>query len=392
MPSPITMPKFGMTMTEGTIVRWSVTDGDCVEKEQPLAEIESDKLVNDLEAPATGTVTSILFEEGSTVQVGEVIGWILLEGESKQDIAPPDRGPAPLEPSAGEQPLRRAQASQTPASVSTAARPLASPTARREARARGVDLETITGTGPKGRITKEDVLQFAGQQAGADEGHEPDTIEPLSAMRQAIVRHVIRSAAIPQIVLYSHADASVLLRLREHDPTIAFDDMIAWCVARALVDHRYLNASFCDDAIRLHQKISIGLAVTIEQGLVIPVLRDAAKLSLRQISAERSRLVERARSRKLTAEDTCGSAFTLTNLGMYPVDRFEALLNPPGVAIMSIGRIQQVAGPGDEGGIGLRPIIEFGLTLDHRVVDGAAGAAFLKDFVAQIETIALKGA
>ena len=391
MPAPITMPKFGMTMTEGTIVRWSVADGDRVEKEQPIAEIETEKIVNDLEAPASGTLTSILFDEGTTVQVGEIIGWILLKGESEKDIPPPsDRGPAQVETPAAEQP-RATRPVEASASARTASTPVASPSARREAREQGIDLATVTGTGPKGRITKEDVLQAVQQQAGADSGDDSDTIEPLSAMRKAIVRHVTRSAAIPQIVLYSHADGSAMREVRNHEKTIAYDDMIIWCVAQTLGDHRYLNASFSDDAIRLYQKTNIGLAVAVEGGLVIPVLRDAAPFSLRQISAERSGLVERARSRKISEQDTCDSGFTLTNLGMYPVDRFEALLNPPGVAIMSIGRIQQLAVPMEPGGIGLRPIIEFGLTLDHRVVDGATGAAFLKDFIARLETIELEG-
>lgn len=225
-------------------------------------------------------MTNILFDEGSTVPVGETIGWILLEGESNNDIARQfDHGIMQAETSAAEQ-SGATLPFEASAPVSTASRPVASPAARREARQQGIDLATIIGTGPNGRITKVDVLQVVQLQATADHGHDSDTIEPLSSMRQAIVRHVMRSAALPQIVLYSHADASALLELRLHDKAIAFDDMIARCAAQTIVDHRYFNASFCDNAIRLHEKTNIGLAVNVEQGLVIPVLRDAATVSV----------------------------------------------------------------------------------------------------------------
>jgi pyruvate dehydrogenase E2 component (dihydrolipoamide acetyltransferase) len=214
---------------------------------------------------------------------------------------------------------------------------------------------------------------------------------PLSPMRQAIVRHVMRSASIPQIVLYSHADASLLLKVRQRDKTLAVDDLIAWCVARTLVDHRYLNASFEDVGIRLHKQVNIGIAVAVDQGLIIPVIHDCTRLSVSQISTERNRLVERVRSRRINEDETRGGTFTLTNLGMYPVDRFEALLSPPQAAILSIGRIRQKAFQVGECAVGFQPVIEFGLTLDHRVVDGAAGAAFLRDFINRIETITPEG-
>jgi pyruvate dehydrogenase E2 component (dihydrolipoamide acetyltransferase) len=391
MPVPITMPKFGMMMAEGTIGRWLAVEGDHIEKDQVLVEIETDKAVNQLTSPASGTLSGIITEEGGTASVAETIGWVLLEGESPQDIPGTSRdGVEETEPSVLEQDnMAPRSAVANPPSKPT--RIIVSPVARRLAKELGVDLATVTGTGPNGRITKENVLQVTQRQTALTDSSPLSEMVPLSPMRQAIVRHVMRSAVIPQVVLYSHADASALLKVRQRDKTLALDDMIAWCVARTLVDHRYLNASFENVGIRLHRQVNIGIAVAVDQGLIIPVIHDCARLSVSQISAERNRLVERVHSRRINEDDTREGTFTLTNLGMYPVDRFEALLSPPQAAILSIGRIHTMAFPVGEGGVGFQPVIEFGLTLDHRVVDGAAGAAFLRDFINRIETITLEG-
>jgi len=379
-------------MAEGTVSHWLAAEGDRIEKDQVLVEIETDKAVNQLMSPASGTLVGIITEEGSTAAVAETIGWILLEGESPRDIpasAPGGRvektGQAISEP---EDTVLRTERETPPLKP---ARVMVSPVARRLAQELGVDLATVTGSGPNGRITKEDVLQATPQPPPLAVSKPSSEVVPLSPMRQAIVRHVMRSAVIPQIVLYSHANASVLLQVRQRNKTLALDDMIAWCVAQTLVDHRYLNASFEDNGIRLHQQVNIGIVVAVDQGLIIPVIRDCARLSVSQISVERNRLVQTVRSRRINEEDTRGGTFTLTNLGMYPVDRFEALLSPPQAAILSIGRIHHMASPAAEGGVAFQPVIEFGLTLDHRVVDGAAGAAFLRDFINRIETITPEG-
>ena len=391
MPVPITMPKFGMMMAEGTIGRWLAAVGDHIEKDQVLVEIETDKAVNELTSPASGTLAGIITEEGGIASVAETIGWVLLEGESPQDIClVSSRGAEEIDPSVLE-PERTAQHSEMATSPSNPTRVIVSPVARRLAKELGVDLATVTGRGPNGRITKEDILQVTQQQTVLTDSSPLSEMVPLSPMRQAIVRHVMRSASIPQIVLYSHADASLLLKVRQRDKTLAVDDLIAWCVARTLVDHRYLNASFEDVGIRLHTQVNIGIAVAVDQGLIIPVINDCTRLSVSQISTERNRLVDRVRSRRINEDETRGGTFTLTNLGMYPVDRFEALLSPPQAAILSIGRIHQMAFPAEERGVAFQPVVEFGLTLDHRVVDGAVGAAFLRDFINRIETITPEG-
>ncbi len=391
MPVPITMPKFGMMMAEGTVVRWLAEVGEHIEKDQSLVEIETDKATNELVSPASGTLAIIIIEEGATASVSDTMGWVLLEGESRQDI-PRVSGDSAVETVEvllkQEREVSQSEPAMPPSKPSRVA---ISPAARRVAKDLGVDLTTVTGTGPDGRITKEDVLQATQRQAELTNKDPSSEIVPLSSMRKAIVRHVTRSVVIPQIVLYAHADASALQEVRQREKAIAFDDMIVWCVARTLVDHRYLNASFEDNGIRLHKQVNIGVVVAVDQGLIIPVIRDCTRLTINQISAERSRLVNCVRSRQIKEEDTLGGTFTLTNLGMYPIDRFEALLSPPQAAILSIGRIRQVACPVDESAVKFQPIVEFGLTLDHRVADGAAGAAFLKDFINRIETITTEG-
>ena len=251
---------------------------------------------------------------------------------------------------------------------------------RRLAREKGVDLNTITGTGPDGRIVKEDILN-------AGQAQQPFTAEPLSAMRKAIANTVTQSAAIPRIVLYTSVNVSVLINLRQQDKQIAYDDMFALCIARTLKDHKYLNASFEDNAIHLHNSVNLGMAIAVEGGMMIPVIRQVEKLSLQQISMERKRMVQLVRSRKIATEDMAEGTFTITNLGMYPVDSFEALISPPQAAILSIGRIQQKAMPADERGVVFQPTMTLGLTMDHRVADGAAGAAFLKDLITHIESL-----
>ena len=206
-------------------------------------------------------------------------------------------------------------------------------------------------------------------------------------MRAAITRTVTASAAVPQIVLYARADASRLQELRKKDHSITFDDAIVYCVGRTLTEHETINASFEEQGLRLHRQANVGFAVAIDAGMMIPVIRGVERLSLRQISDERASLVERVRTRTIDQRDLAGGTFSVTNLGMYPVDRFSALVHPPQAGILSVGRIQQQAIPDTGGGVTFVPMMELGLTLDHRVADGAAGAAFLKDMIQRIETI-----
>ena len=371
-------------MTEATVIRWLVSSGDRVEKKQPLIEIESEKIVNEIESPADGTLADCSAAEGDIVPVARTIAWILMDGESVADIP---SGPRPMEPPCtasvsvkeiADPDIRR----QPPAGI--ARRAPSSPAVRRLAREYGVDLSNIVGSGPDGRILKEDILRATQPESPSD---KEGSFEPLSAARRAVAATVTRSAAIPQIVLYASADVSALAALHQQDKSIAYDDMLICCVAKTLQHDKYVNASYEKGGIRIHAQVNIGMVASVKQRLLIPVIRDADKLSLGQINAERKRLMDLVRSQKITEQDTSGGTFTITNLSMYPVDSFTALLNPPQAAILSVGRIRHIAAPADDGGVVFRPQMTFGLTLDHRVVDGAAGAVFLRHLIARIERL-----
>ena len=382
MPVPVRIHKLGMTMTEATVIRWLIAAGDRVERKQPLIEIETEKIVSEIESPAHGTLAGCSVAEGDIAQVAQTIAWILIDGESVADV-----------PSGPEQEGRASDAAQSAEELTT---PIAqreqsadgtrsapsSPAVRRLAREYGVDVSAIVGSGPGGRILKEDVLRAAQQETLPK---EDGSFQPLSPTRRAIAATVTKAAAIPQIVLYTSADMSALVTLQRQDKSIAYNDMLVCLAAKTLQRHRYLNASYEEKGIYLYTQVNIGVVVTVNQRLLIPVIRNADGLSLKQISAERKRLMDLVRSRRITEQDTSGGTFTITNLSMYPVDSFAALLNPPQTAILSVGRIQQTAVPADDGGFVFRPRMTFGLTLDHRAVDGAAGAVFLRHFVARIE-------
>ena len=335
MPIPVKMPKLGLTMTEGTLVSWLAKEGDKIEKKQDIAEIETDKIVNQLSSPADGTLVRIIAEEGDEIDVAETIAWILAEGESENDIPTEDSD--------------------------------------------GLGIQVASEVSPETATAEQSETQ-------ADESR----LEPWSDMRKAITRTVTQSAAIPQITLFSRASASKMMELREQDKSIAYDDVIIFCVSRTLKQHPHINSTYEDAGLQIHPQANVGLAITMDEGLMIPVIKTACSLSLSQIGEERKRLVGLVRSRSVLTNELEGGTFSITNLGMFPVDRFTALLYPSQAGILSVGRIQQLAVSGDNGQIALAPFIELGLTLDHRVADGAAGAAFLKDLIDKIENLKLE--
>ena len=382
MPVPVTMPKFGLTLTEGTVAHWLVSEGDRVTQDQPLAEIETEKIVNELVAPADGVIASMQRMEGESADVTAIMAWILQDGESVDDIPSDKPASRPAAPASAPKTAKRVPAAAKPSQAPS------SPSARRLARELGVDVAVVIGTGPGGRITKEDVQRAADSpQPSEPEPSAPaDGVTPWSPMRQRVIQSVTTAASIPQLTLFSRADATQLRALRERHPDVLYEDGILFSVARTLRDHPYVNASFTEDGAQLHDPVNIGLAVAVERGLMVPVIHNADRLALTDIASARQQLVERVRSRKTSSQDLSDGTFTITNLGMYPVDRFVALLNPPEAAILSVGRLQDqpVVAHGE---IVVRPIIELGLTVDHRVLDGAEAAAFLSDVVARIESL-----
>lgn len=364
------MPKFGLTMHEGTIQRWLKSEGEEVRAGEPLFEVETEKVLYEVEAPASGVLAKILFPASSTVPIRTVIAVIAEAGEEPGEVASrygarasqaaPPRAPAPT------------SEAKTDAASRPGAGGRATPAARKLAERLGVALGAVRGTGPGGRITREDVERVAG---GGEGGVR--TI-PFSGMRRTIAERMQRSLhEAAQLTITTEADVTEMVaRRRKLPPEITYTDMITQAVAQALTRHPLLNSRLERDRIMLLPQINIGIAVAIEEGLLVPVIRNADRKSLAEVAAERARLVEKAKGRTLTAEELADATFTVTNLGNYGIDSFTPIVQMPQVAILGIGRI--VAKPRfAEDGIWNRKLITLSLSFDHRVIDGAPAAAFL---------------
>jgi len=414
------MPKLGLTMEEGTIIRWLKGEGEKVEKGEPLFEVQTDKVVMEVEAPASGTLGKILTPEGETVPVVQVIGYILEPGEEA-----PEEWPilAAIREAALAKPVSGTRVLATPAAkrlardkgidltkvrgsgeggmitredllrfleekpapeVTAAERVKATPRARRLAQEKGVDLSQVRGTGPQGRITEQDLLDFL----AAQEFLTPGPIQRLTAQRMA---ESFTSA--PHFYLTIEAKATKLVELRERLRSVVekkvgvgltFTDILIALVAKALRDHPLANASWVEGRIRICKEINIGLATAVKEGLVVPVIKRADEKTLDQIAKERKELADKAAEGRLRLEELEGGTFTVTNLGMFGVDEFGAIINPPQSAILAVGQIAERPVV-EDGQVVARPTIWLTLSLDHRVLDGAEGARFLSDLRALIE-------
>ncbi len=389
------MPKLGMTLGDGTVVAWHVREGERVGKDQLLAEVETEKIISEVRSPQDGLVLRLVVPAGGLCAIGAPIALI---GEAGESTAPDERRglSPPVEPVPGREPPRRDrpggssrnQRGPSPGEVS-------SPAARRLARELGVDLTQVTGTGPGGRVTSDDV-----RRAAAHKPSEPPTagrLVPLSPTRRAIAARLQASVRdVPQVTLFATADARGLVRARaEYGPKVeapgvrlAYDDVLVAVVARALIEDGTLHASFEPDGIRYHDRAHIGVAVAVDDGVLVPVIPDADRLTLAEIAGRRSALADRARARRLEPADVQGGTFTITNLGMYPVDAFGAIINPPQAAILSVGRIRPEPVAVD-GQVVVRDVVGLGLTFDHRVADGAAAARFLDLLIRRLENPAV---
>ncbi len=364
------MPKFGLTMHEGTIQKWLKSEGEQVKAGEPLFEVETEKVLYEVEAPASGVLAKILFPASSTVPIRAVIAVIAEPGEEPEEVAARYSAPA----SQAEPPKRTGSIGEPKADAASPARAgaRATPAARKLAEKLGVALGAVRGTGPGGRITREDVERAAGGGEGALR-----TI-PFSGMRRTIAERMQRSLhEAAQLTITTEADVTEMVaRRRELPPDITYTDMITQAVAWALRRHPLLNSRLEQERITILPQINIGIAVAIEEGLLVPVLRNADRKSLPEIAAERARLVEKAKSRTLTAEELADATFTVTNLGNYGIDSFTPIVQMPQVAILGIGRI--VAKPRFvDDGISNRKLMTLSLSFDHRVLDGAPAAAFL---------------
>ena len=396
MATEVILPRLGQGMEAGTIVRWLKSEGEPVEKGEPLFELDTDKVTQEVEAETAGVLLKIAVSAGE-VPVGQTVAFIGSEGEDVPDVAteaPPRQEAKPSEPE--PTPAPAPEAPQPAASASDNGRIKASPLARRIARERGIELSGLRGTGPDGRIVAEDVERAeAGGPAAPPVTAAPvpsGELEriPLSNVRKTIARRLTEAWQIPVFQLQASADMTrvdgLVARLRERDPDlrVTVTDVLTKVCAQALMRHREVNAEFTDDAILLHPTANVGLAVAAPQGLVVPVIRSAERLSLTEIAGVRADLVGRAREAKLRAEDLEGGTFTISNLGMYAVERFTAVLNPPQAAIVAVGATEQRVVPlGGETAV--RPMVTLTGTFDHRAVDGAPAAAFLQTLKESLE-------
>lgn len=408
----VTMPKLSDTMTEGTIARWRKKKGDTVETGDILAEVETDKATMEMEAFDDGVLQEIYVPDGGKAAVGAKVALILAEGESADSSEAP-KAEANLTTKGAKAPEAKSEAK--PAASAGApdpnARVKASPLARKIAKERGVSLVGITGTGPTGRVVAKDVPEKGSAPVATSSAAAPalkipvtpagegDTSVPLSNMRRTIADRLVASKQQnPHFYLSIEVDASQLMRLRKEAntaneaaglPKLTVNDFVLLAIARAASQHPYINASWAGDSIVQYGAVNIAVAVAVEDGLVTPVIRNAHKLSLKDISAAVKDLATRARNKKLKPEEYQGGTITVSNLGSYGIEQFFAIINPPQAAILAIGAIVKKPVVNAKGEIVVGERMNISLSGDHRVVDGAVGAEYLTTLRKLVENPAL---
>lgn len=436
MPVPFIMPKFDMDQEKATIISWLKKEGDFVKFEETVLTVETEKVAIDVPAPATGTLIRVLFEDGDVVPVTKVIAYILKEGETPADLPPADETPSPLlmpevvpipqtmtavqatpvpatpiairmakeegvdlskVPATGDRITRedveRFIASQKSAGRVTVA---ATPAARRVARESGVALETVAGSGPRGRVQSTDVLTVNPVSKPSTREREADIV-PLASIRRTIAERMQHSfQESPHIALTVDIDMTEAENVRKRfnaqaeklaQPRITITALIIKVTAWALVHNPYLNASFNGDSISLWREVNIGVATAAPQGLIVPVLKVADKMSVSEINLRLIELTEQARGNKLKLDDVQGGTFTISNLGMFGIRQFRAVINPPESAILAVGSIvRRPIVVDDNDRVEVRPMLSLTLSADHRVIDGIVAAHFLSDLVTGLES------
>ncbi len=425
MPKEVIMPALGMAQDEGVLLRWLKREGEMVEAGEPLMEVATDKVDVQVEAPASGVLTAVTAQEGDEIPVGQVIGLIAAEGEEVSPAAAPAQtGDVPDESAAAPPPESRASSpvaarmaaehgidlsevstsgeriskEDVEAHLRSAASPervLASPKARRLARERGVDLASLAGSGPEGAVLAADVPLEAQPVPSAPQPApalgQPEQ-QPVSRMWQIMAQRLTESwNSVPHFYLVREVDATQLINWRdllsadaEGTAKVTFTDLLTKLAGLSLIAYPRLNSFWQDGAILTNPDANIGLAVAVEEGLLVPVVHNADRLRVEEIAACRADLVARANSGALQPNDFAGGTFTISNLGMFGVDAFNAIVNPPQAAILAVGRITDRVVALD-GKPAVRPMMTLTLSCDHRAVDGVRAAQFLDALVGQIE-------
>ena len=376
------MPALGMAQETGKVLRWLKAEGDEVAKGEPLMEVETDKVTVEIEAPTDGLLAGLRAAEGADVPVGEAVAVILAPGE-----ALPENGssPAPEQAPAAAAPVA---AATVEAPRRDARRRLASPKARRLAAEQGIDLDALgEGSGPGGAVVAADILS---SPAPAPAATVQGGSQPLSRIWSIMAERTAQSwASAPHFYLLREVDAGRLSSWRSVardrlGRDVSVTDLLVRATAAALARHPQANAAWDDGSIRLNDEVNVGIAVAVEDGLVVPVVHGADRLGLGEIAARREDVVSRAREGALRPDDLERGTFTISNLGMYGVDAFNAVVNAPQAAILAVGRIVERVVPVD-GSPGVRPMMALTLSCDHRVIDGARAAQFLSELAALIE-------
>ena len=434
MAKVVVMPKLGLTMTEGTVSSWLKKEGDAVKEGEPLFEVETDKLTNTIEASATGVLRKIIAGEGVTVPVLDKIAVIAAADEDISGLLAPGAAPAAAAPAASAAPAAAA-APERPAGE----RVVASPRAKKLAREKGIDIALVTGTGPNGRVTEEDVENYKAAPAApaepavkasplaakvaADAGidladvpnhgrvlaqdilsylensrekgaaAEREETVAMNGMRKAIAKNMLNShMTSPTVTFNLGVDMTAMKDYREQlkgkDIKVSYTDLLVKFVAKALTEYPLLNCSVADNKIIYKHYVNMDVAVALDNGLVVPNVPDADKKSLTQIHDEVKDLAEKARSGGLPMEALKGGTFTITNLGMYGIESFSPIINQPEVAILGVTTMEDKVVVRN-GEMVIRPIMNLSLTADHRVVDGSVAAEFLQRVKTLLENPAL---
>lgn len=433
----IRMPRLSDTMEEGTIARWLKQPGDSVARGDVLAEIETDKATMDLEAYEAGVLEQILLPEGESAPIGSVVA-LVGSGEGAPPAPatpapPPTRAapapatapaaapPAPAAQADGAAPGARGQGAPGAEPVGPGRRPPSSPLARAIARRAGIDLSAVVGSGPGGRIVRADVERLAagaGPGRAGPAGARPSPASPpspafppspaspaegaggvadeevaLGTLRRITAERLTESARAPHFNLTLGVDAEELLRLRSQlnevlapeGEKLTVTDLVVRACALTLRRHPEVNASWGGDRILRHRGVHVGIAVAVPEGLLVPVVRDADRISVRELARRARELAERARARRLSPDELSGGTFTVSNLGMYGIEQFSAIINPPQAAILAVGAALPQAVVRD-GVVCARTTMQLTLSIDHRVLDGATGAGYLADLKAALES------
>jgi pyruvate dehydrogenase E2 component (dihydrolipoamide acetyltransferase) len=387
----VVMPALELTQESGKLLAWRKKEGERVSKGEPLLEIETDKAVVEIEAPGDGILAGIKAHEGAVIPVGQTIAWIVLPGEQP----PAEAAPAAAASKAQADMAQPSGAASQISDPQAGPVPRLSPKARRLAKEHGVDVSRLRGSGPSGEILAEDVMAAVESPGatGAPEATPASNLEPLSSIGRRMAERTTQSwTSVPHFFVARDVDAGELVAAREKlAPAIEKErglkpthtDLLVALVARVLRKHPRVNASWAGEGIRLHPEASIAVAMAVKDAVVAPVIHNADKAEIGEIAARRRDLSERARAGKLHPPDITGATFTISNLGMYKVAAFTAIISPPQAAILAVGVIADRVVPVD-GRPGIRPMMTLTLSCDHRVVDGARAAEFLNDLAEAI--------